>query len=252
MGKKIVKASLWTCSSLLSLCNKAVTMVFAVFCIISGLWARTVLSEQETAARKTIKGKVLSGVDSTVLAKIRIYLGGFWLCPEYGVGFPCSFVAFDSVETDTDGNFETAYSEKIFARGASEVIFAKKDSANSPNFQHISISDEYILSPESDTSLTIYLKTQGTFNLQKKTVAPKPTIIKSKRGNNLFIKIAEWSYGKHYAAEIIDASGKLITSPVITTDGVLNWDTKGTTNGVYFLKIVTKETSYSTEILLND
>lgn len=252
MGKKIVKASLWTCSTLLSLCNKAVTMVFAVFCMISGLWARTTFSGQDAATRKTIKGKVLSGVDSTVLANIKIYIGGFWLCPEYGVGFPCSFSPYDSVETDTDGNFETAYSEKIFSIGAMEVIFAKKDSADSRYFDHISISDSYRLNLDSDTSLTIYLKTQGKTNIQKKAAVSRPPIIKSIKGNNLFVKIGDWSYGKHSVAEIIDATGKLIASPSITSDGVLCWNTKEVTNGVYFLKIVMDGISYSTEILLKD
>lgn len=252
MAKKIVKASAWTFGYLLSLCNKAVTLAFAVFCMISGLWTKAVFSKQEIAPPNKIRGKVLSAVDSTVLKNIRVYMGGFWVCPEYGVGLPCSFEPFDSVETDTDGNFETYYPDKIFKMGTREVIFAKRDSANSPNFEHISISDKYILDPESDTLLTIYLKAQGTPILQKKAVAPKPTIIKSIRGKNLFIKIGDWSNGKHYAAEIIDATGKLIASPAITPNGVLNWDTKGITSGVYFLKIVTKETSYSTEILLND
>ncbi len=252
MKKKIVKASLWTRSSLLSLCNKVVTMAFAVFCMISGLWARTTFSGQEAVSRKTIKGKVLSSVDSTVLGKIKIYIGGFWLCPEYGVGFPCSFSPYDSVETDTDGNFETAYSEKILSGGAREVIFAKKDSADSRNFDHISISDPYRLNPDSDTSLIIYLKTQGKTNLQKKATVSRPLIIKSVKGNNLFVKIDDWSYGKRCVAEIIDATGKLIASPAITSTGVLSWNTEGVTEGVYFLKIVMEGVSYSTEILLKD
>lgn len=246
MAKKIVKASAWTFGYLLSLCNKAVTLAFAVFCMISGLWTKAVFSKQEFAPPNKIRGKVLSAVDSTVLKNVRVYMGGFWVCPEYGVGLPCSFGPFDSVETDTDGNFETYYPDKI------ELIFAKRDSANSSNFEHISISDKYILDPESDTLLTIYLKAQGTPILQKKAVSPKPRIIKSIRGKKLFIKTDGWSNGKHYAAEITDATGKLIASPAITPNGVLNWDTKGITSGVYFLKIVTKETSYSTEILLNN
>ncbi len=252
MAKKIIKASSWTFGHLLFLCNKAVTLVFAVFCMISGLWTRTVFSEQGIVAPSKIRGKVLSDVDSTVLRNIRVYIGGFWLCPEYGIALPCSFEPFDSVETDADGNFETTYSGKIFSGGAREVIFAKKDSAHSPYFEHISISDKYILSPYSDTSLTIYLKTQGTPILQKKAAAPRPAIIKSIRGKYLFLKIGDWSYGKRYTAEIIDVAGKRIASPVIAADGVLRWDTKGITNGVYLLKIVTKETSFSTEILLND
>lgn len=250
MGKKINKASSWVFTPLLFFCNRAVTLFFAVFCIISGLSARTALSDQEVD-RATIKGKVLNSIDSTALGNLKIYLGGFWLCPEYGIGLPCNFVAFDSVETDADGNFETGYSEKVFNKRTSDVIFAKKDSATSTDFRHISVSDPYKLNPDADTSITIYMRPYGKTGIKENVSVPR-SFLTTKRGNTVSIRLGDWSYGRQHLVRITDATGKFIAAPEITGTGVINWDTKEASPGVYFLKVFSKSTSFSAKILLNN
>ncbi|HEX3020120.1 MAG TPA: T9SS type A sorting domain-containing protein [Chitinispirillaceae bacterium] len=246
MGKYVVNTSIWTWRSILSLCNKVSTLIFAVFCIISGLSARIVTAKQKNEGA-IISGKVLNVADSSAFRNIKIYLGDY-LCPDYGIGLPCTFMPFDSVMTDSAGNFETRYPEKWYGLGANMITFAIEPDPSENSLSSKSI----ILNSDSDTSITLYLKSPWQSKIYRKTSVPSVPSVKSVLGRTVIIKIGDWVSGGRYTAEIINASGKLIASPSISADGVFKWDTKESACGVYFLKIKTNESTLSTQILLND
>ncbi|HEX3020119.1 MAG TPA: T9SS type A sorting domain-containing protein [Chitinispirillaceae bacterium] len=235
MGKKMIRASIWTCRSLLSLYSKAMAFIFAVFCVVSGMSAGTV-SIKDGASGK-ISGKALQSSDSTALKNIKIFMGNI-VCPVYGVGLCCSFGATDSTVTDSLGNFETVYPEKLFGdTRVGQVVFAKVDTIKSD--YRVSISEVYYLNSNSDTAVTLYLEPLVCTNILPERPSASNPILKTILGNTVSLRIGNWSSQKKYSAKIVDITGRLIASPAISQDGILTWNTAKYSRGVYLVNVET-------------
>lgn len=252
MGKQIIKVSVWTCRSAWSLSNKVVTMIFAIFCVVSGLFART-NSVTEDSNGNTIKGKALRSADSTVLSNMKIYLGQM-TCPLYGVGAGCAFSAVDSVNTDYLGNFETGYPERLFHNGAGFVEFCTRDSVKVGHYNgyvttYYSVDDAY-LNSKSDTSIVLYMLPFESTSVSKRTASKPLSFSRAIHGNTAIIKLGNWPANEKYSAKIVNTAGTLIAIPLISSDGILNWNTEKNARGIYLLKIETNSRFLNTPILI--
>ncbi len=249
MGKKVLRASVWTCRSLLFLYSKAIAFTFALFCVVSGIAAENAPIKIE---KKTISGKAMMRTDSTVLKNIKLYLGPPIAAPVYGVGFGCYFDAFDSTVTDSAGEFVITYPESIFSNGSTKqsVIFAVKTDSESgaARFERFAAADPLYLNPQSDTTVTLYLEPYICTGVLPEKKADRPSIIKTNYGNTVSLKIGNWAVGGKYTASIVDISGKLIASPVISPDGILNWNTEKYSKGIYFINVETDRGILNTKI----
>lgn len=257
MGRKILKSSLLACHSVLSIFNRCVTLVFAIFCVISGLCVRdTVANENQN--KKMIKGKVLNVIDSTIFRNIKLFLGdiecsitpwygmGMSVTPLYGVEKPCGFVAVDSTVTDSEGNFEIGYHDSIFQNGSSRTAYFKIDLQADDNNKEFTISG-HNLNPNSDTSIILYFNpavSTSIHNKENETV----TFNKAIQGKNVLIKIGDWSANQKYSAKIFNVAGELVKSPVISNDGFINWNAENCAKGVYLLKIDISNRTINTKI----
>lgn len=246
MGKKVIRASVWTCRSLLSLYSKAIAMVFAVFCVVSGLSAGV---KDEKEEKKTISGKACWGADSAVIKNVKLSIGSDMVCPLYGVGFPCTFYAVDSLVTDSLGNFETAFPEALFKNGSGELVFAQIDINSGVERIPVAATERYFLNSNSDTNMVIYLNPIATGVYQEKKPISVP-LTKMISDNTVSLKIGNWSGGNNYSAKIIDITGKLVSSQKISEDGILRWNTERLSRGVYLINVETAQGLLSTKIAL--
>lgn len=247
MGKKVIRASLWTCRSLLFLYSKAIATVFAVFCVISGLSAKVIDGNWE---KKLIKGKVYWSVDSSIVKNVKLFMGDYLICPLYGMGTPssCYINVVDSVNTDSLGNFVTTYPEAIISQETGNIVFAYYGSNSGIDGNPVAISDDYRLNSISDTSIVIYLYPNDANGVYQETKPISVPLSKTANGNTVSIKIGNWSGGNKCSAKIIDITGKLVASPKISQDGVLSWNAERFSRGVYLINVRTDKGLLSTKI----
>lgn len=248
MGKKVIRASVWTCRSLLSLYSKAIAMVFAVFCVVSGLSAGI---KDEEGEKKTIRGKVYWKGGLTLARDLKLFMGEHAICPLYGVSSSCHVINIvDSVVTDSLGNFETAYPESLFKQETGSIIFAQYDSDYKISENPIAISDLYELNSNSDTSIVIYLHPNDANGIRQEKKPISVPLTKMISDNTVSLKIGNWSGGNNYSAKIIDITGKLVSSQKISEDGILRWNTERLSRGVYLINVETAQGLLSTKIAL--
>ncbi|HLV30671.1 MAG TPA: T9SS type A sorting domain-containing protein [Chitinispirillaceae bacterium] len=239
MGKKVLKASGWTIRSVLLLINKAVTLVFALFCVGSGLFARTVSEGQ-----KNLKGVAYSGADSTVLANIKLYLCSV-IAPVYGVGSTLQYTPVDSTVTDSNGNFIFENCEQLYS--ITKVL--KIDSVSQTDrFRYVSGAD--VNFDKINDTLKLYLKPLISTDIKTAKKPETVPIIKSTQGRQVSIKIGNWSGKSRYNAKILNASGKLVYAPSISSDGLIVWNTEKVARGTYFLNITTGNSGINSKIIL--
>ena len=224
MGKKILKASAWTCRPLLFFCHKAVTLIFALFCIVSGIFART-------AEETTLKGTARSSKDSTILGNLKLYLCSV-SHPVYGMGFWPSFFPVDSTITDSDGTFQFNYNGTSYY----EMAFVKIDSlVEGDPFRYISA--QFFQPVNVPDTFTIYLEPViRTSSKESRDQKPVPQV-QVTQGKRVTINIGNWSGDTRYTAEIINPLGKRIGSPVISNHETLIWNTEQVAPGSYFIRI---------------
>lgn len=245
MGKKVIRASVWTCRSLLSLYSKAIALVFAVFCVVSGLSAGV---KDKMEEKKTISGKAYWSSDSAVIKNVKLFIGSDIVCPLYGTGFPCYINVVDSVITDSLGNFEIDYPDALFKQGTGSIVFSHHSSNSGIDQRPIAISDDFLLNSNSDTSIVIYLHqndANGVYQEKKPISVP---LSKTVNGNTVSLKIGNWTGGNKYSAKIIDINGKLVFSPKISQDGILSWNTERFPRGVYLINVKTDQGLLSAKI----
>lgn len=245
MGKKVIRASVWTWRSLLSLYSKAIVLVFAVFCVVSGLFAGV---KDEKEEKKTISGKAYWSADSAVIKNVKLFIGGHIVCPVYGVGFPCTIYAVDSLVTDSLGNFETAFPEALFKNGSGELVFAQIDTNSGVERIPVAATENYFLNSNSDTNMVIYLNPIDISGVYQEKKPISVSLSKTFNGSTVSLKIGNWSGGNKYSANIIDITGKLVFSPKISQDGILSWNTERFPRGIYLINVKTDQGQLSAKI----
>lgn len=244
MGK-VIRASLWTCRSLLSLYSKVIAFMFAVFCVVSGLSAKVIDGYGD---KKLIRGKVYWSVDSSIAKNIKLYMGEYGICPLYGTGYSCYINVVDSVNTDSLGYFVAPYPEALFKRETGTIVFAHYSSNPRLDGSPIAISDDFLLNSNSDTSIVIYLHPNDANGVYQEKKPIAVLLSKTVKGNTISIKIGNWAGGNKYSAKIIDITGKLVASPKISYDGVLSWNAERFSQGVYLINVKTDQGLLSTKI----
>lgn len=240
MGKKKIKASGWTIRPVMLFLHKAVTLVFALFCVTSGLFARTASSKDETS----LKGIALSFKDSTVLANIKLYLCTS-IAPVYGVGSTILYSPVDSAITDSNGYFNFNNDELLY-----QMTVLKKDSVSEIEpFKYVSGSDVDPDDTKSDT-LKLYFRPLGGTGVKTDNYSEIPPLIESVKGKRVSIKITNWNENNNYNAKIVNARGELVCSPEVSSDGFLVWNTEKVARGTYFLKITSRRLNINSKITI--
>lgn len=254
MGRQIIQLSRWSTRSLFLVYSRLITMIFALFCSVTGQIQRAAPSKQTT-----FKGTAYLDGDSGVVKNIQLYLRNciiakYGIMPDYGVIMPEYGVsAWYGVSTTTPVPVKTDEYGKF------EVKFTTTSDMS------VSISSDEIIEPAGkvryfdsgcltikagvDTTYTLFLKKQTTTNTQIATDTKHQFTVTAIQGKDFHFQIPDWK-GQKVVAAILNSSGQKITSLNIDSDGILCWNTQSIAVGVYFLQLQNENNILSMKILV--
>ncbi len=234
MGKLIKSTSRRTAKSFLYLVNKVITLVFALFCVITGRERVNNIVNSRQNQKFSIKGNIYSALDSTLLKGINVMLEGVEY-PLYGMGSGPYYDTIGTEETNSSGSFEfdTSNAEEMFWRDY-RISTIGNNTVNDTSY--LPYSEEIHLNgADKDTILNIYLIPEMVNNFNK--ISAKSTkefeIINS---NSVKVRYKNWNRNIASKSIVYNSKGEVVEDLKISSEGELVWNINGFAKGAYFIK----------------
>jgi hypothetical protein len=236
MGKRLIKISHWSLKSLLLLYGKAITLLFALFCVASGQIIRT------SSANGTIKSRVLFASDSKPLKNIKLYLCNV-MYPVYGMSSVPYFVKKDSTNSDSSGYFNLSDTINTCNYNIATEI-------NTSGLVTSFYVSRGVYCPKGkDTTITLYMEPKTTTDVKNQFSNITPQEHYTIQGQTVTLRSPEW-VGDNKSASIIDVNGKTVAHLQALTNGEIEWNTESVAKGIYFLDIGNIKNSTTLKILV--
>lgn len=267
MGKMIKSASRWTSKSTLLLLNKVVTIIFGVFCIVTGQtksFRQTVLDSGTVDYGITpldtynFSGKVISSKTQAVIEGIKVILKSEIedIIIKYGMINPIeTTVKVDSVYTDENGEFKISTMGETGLQPNWILETIDVDSSINGTFESkeivigkLSMTD-MLSGNVGDTVVTIALDPIEVNINGIKSTGIDNKIIKLFSGKNVIFHISNFK-NKGAIAKIIDIKGRLIEQIEITSSGTFKLNSKQVSSGTYFVNIEVDGVRFSTQVTI--
>jgi hypothetical protein len=261
MGKHIIRLSRWSGRSLYKLYSKLITLVFAIFCGVTGQIQKSASSKQVNSSATTFKGTAYRASDSTALKNIQFYLQNcilvkygimpdYGIMPEYGISAlygvsttPIPPIA--TVKTDENGKFEVELST---TSNVSYTISSDDVITPSGKVKYYS-SGCLSIKAGKDTTYTLYLRNLTTATIPAHTDNGHLFTVSAIQGKDFRFQIPEWK-GQKTSAAIINSIGQKIAILDSDATGTLCWDTRAVAGGIYFLQLQNDKSKLSMKILV--
>jgi hypothetical protein len=240
MKKGIIKISLWSWKSLISLYGKIATLIFAIICVTFGLTVKTASAGVSSVDTKAVKGKTLFASDSSLLKNVKLYLCSV-VQPVYGMSGPY-YTKIDSTTSDTNGNFEMKCDS---AMSAFAVMTADKVIHGTSN--NFFVSSVVYFPLEKDTLFTLYLSPYISTSVKNQQKVSPVDQLHINQGGNVSIKIPEFLDVK-MSASVVNIAGETITDLYPSADGTIKWNTETVAKGIYFVNINNSTNSINMKI----
>lgn len=245
MGKKIKKASRFTIRTLLTILNKTITLIFALFCVLTGQVRRPNENSPENLNDYKFKGVVKSSLDSTIITGIQIVLYDV-LLPVYGIGYPPIYKPKDSTFSTRNGEFE------IDHKGAygSGWAYSLEDVDGEANGYFRDFKSEMLHPPVDTSYVTLYMEPIGSGVKGIISTQPKSPIKKIIKGKNIAFQILNWEQGENAHANVVNLKGSVIKTVPVSDNGTLYWNTESIPRGIYLIQINLQNKTLNTKIVL--
>lgn len=234
MGILIKKTSKKTAKSFLYLLNKVVTLLFALFCVITGKERVNNIVNSRQSQKYSIKGRVYSSVDSTLLKGINVMLEGIEY-PLYGMGSGPYYQTIDTNETDEGGlfNFNSSDTMEWFWNDY-RISTVGHNTINDTSY--LPYSEEiHFNGLDKDTIIDIYLTPEKVNNVSKIN-AKENKEFEVINSNNLIIRYKNWNGNIASISKIYNLKGEIVEDIKVSPEGELVWKTNGVAKGAYFIK----------------
>ncbi len=261
MGRQIIRLSRWSGRSLYLVYSRLITMIFALFCSVTGQVQRSASSKQANSSSTTFKGTAYRASDSTVLKNIQFYLSNciivkYGIMPEYGVIVPDYGIAARygvstavplpaTVQTDENGKFQITLAT---SGDVSCTINSDEVVEPSGKVKYYS-SGCFTIKAGRDTTYALYLQKATSTNTQFKTDTKHLFTVMAIQGKDFRFQIPDWK-GQKIVAAILNSSGQKIVQLDTDAEGALSWNTGAIACGVYFLQLQNEKNILSMKILV--
>jgi hypothetical protein len=261
MGRHIIRLSRWSTRSLFQVYSRLITLVFALFCGVTGQVQRSASSKQVNSSSTTFKGTAYRASDSTVLKNIQFYIQNciipkYGIMPEYGVIVPYYGIAVRygvstatplpaTVTTDENGHFQV----KLATSGDVSCSISSDDVVEPTGNVKYYSSGCFTIKAGVDTTYTLYLQKQTTAITPVWTDTKHQFTVAAIQGQNFRFQIPDWK-GQKIGAAILNSSGQKVTRLETDSDGGLCWNTRSVAGGVYFLQLQKDNNTLSMKILV--
>ncbi|MBN1600244.1 MAG: T9SS type A sorting domain-containing protein [Chitinispirillaceae bacterium] len=259
MGKHIIRLSRWSTRSLYQVYSRLLTLVFALFCGVTGQIQRSASSKQANNTTATFKGTAYLASDSSVLKNIQFYLENcilvrygimpdYGIMPEYGVsawygintGTPLA-----TFKTDENGNFQTQFSAPVNRT----YTISSEDIVTPGGKVRYYTSGCLTIKAGVDTSYTLYFQNMTTSATPARTDTEHQFTLSAIAGKDFLFQIPDWK-GQNISAAIINSQGQKVTTLNSDATGKLCWNTRAIAGGIYFLQVQNDRNTLSMKILV--
>jgi hypothetical protein len=237
MGRKIINASLWSWRSLISLYTRAMTLVFALFCVATGQLIKT------PPANGLIKSRALFESTSTPLKNLKLYLCAT-MYPVYGMSSVPQIVKKDSTYSDSSGYFllpDTVTTCNYY-------ISTPSVTTNQKNAFYLSTTT---YCPKGKDSV-ITLRMREQIHTDVKNIFSEQVAVKSHysiQGGMVTVKVPV-STNDIKGASVINVNGQTVAQLQPLTNGDIRWNTSLFAKGIYFLNIENDNGHLNIKIIL--
>jgi hypothetical protein len=270
MGKHIIRLSRRSTRSLYQFYSRLLTLIFALFCSVTGQIQKSASSKQGNTT--TFKGSAYIEAGSGVLKNVKLYLHNVILVkygvikddgimPEYGVSAwygvntgnnrntanEKNVSALATFETDENGNFETEIPDPATGTGS---YYISSDEVVTPGGKVTYYSSENLtIKAGVDTSYTLYFVSAETSTKPSLKETRHQFTVTAISGKDFLFQIPEWK-GQKISAAIINSKGQQVTKLCSDATGTLCWKTGSIVGGVYFLKLQNGQNNLFMKILV--
>ncbi|KMQ50041.1 hypothetical protein CHISP_3073 [Chitinispirillum alkaliphilum] len=227
MGRQLIKMSRWSCKSIFSLYSKVITIIFALFCVITGQINKTESSENEETKSHSLRGIALNAKDSTVMGNIRLFL-----CEELAVMYGSlirlsDYIKLDSTYTDDTGYFKFSVDEPV--RYYPFVLVHGTEYSTY-------VSEWFYFDDDKDSIHTVYLTHRGFSSVKNAISNSNVNQMYTYQGKTLVVRIPDFNE-KNAKVKIVNLKGEKIETLQTSEDGSIRWNTRSVSKGVYIMNV---------------
>lgn len=261
MGRMIKSASKSTYKSILNFLNRVVTLIFGLYCIVSGQGKHLKDSFRELdqtdygipLVTKTINGKVTSSKDSSIIEGIKVIISrvdiSFTL---YGVGtVDTSYVKLDSTKTNSDGEYEVVIDSTENYSNFYCIEAIDIDSTENGQYYDKKVNVEFAYSQlisTEDTTINIAMSPKEV-DINKNQIRKYDSIETIVQGKNVIINLEKLG-NKNGLIKVVNAKGSIIDKYEFTGEKIIKWKTGDITRGIYYISIESEGKTFTSKVTI--
>lgn len=267
MGKMIKSASRWTSKSTLLFFNKVISVVFGLFCLVTGQTKsfNDVISNTDTVDygitpmdTYNFSGKVINSESQAVIENIKVILKLKYedIIVDYGVqNMRGDTVNLDSVYTDENGDFQISVQGATGVQPYWILEAVDIDSSENGKFESKEIGIGRLAMTKmaegnvGDTIVNIELDPVEVAINGIKGSSIDCNILTALSGKNIVFTLNNWKQ-RNGIANIIDIKGRIIQQINIPQSGIFKLNTEGVSKGSYIINIKVDDTNIATKVTI--